>query len=78
MDALRKIETESPYKDDFTFQVISMGSPEGKAASEKYDWQKQGHGLVVLDADGTQRALLPGHNYGRAEILAALDKLRKP
>ena len=30
------------------------------------------HGLVVFDADGEAQAKLPGHQFGRPEIEAAL------
>ena len=74
VDALAKIEKEAPYKDRFEFEVIPMGSPEGKAGAEKYDWQGHGHGLVIL-RDGKLLKLIPGHSYGRDEIIAALDEV---
>lgn len=77
MNALSKIETEAPYKDRFSFKVIPMNSPEGKASDGKYDWERQGHGLVILKPDGSVRAKFPGHLYAdkaREKILAELDK----
>ncbi len=74
MGALSKIETEAPYKDKFDFEVISMETPQGTAASKKYDWQGLRHGLVIL-RKGKQIKLIPGHKYGRDEIVAALDEV---
>ncbi len=73
MNALDVIKTEAPYKDRFTFEIVGMGSERGKASDEKYDWENEGHGLVVLSADGTLLAKIPGHKYERPEIIEALD-----
>ena len=74
MNALSKIETEAPYKDKFDFEVIAMSTPEGEQAGKKYDWQGHGHGLVILRG-GKLLKLIPGHKYGRDEIVAALDEV---
>ena len=78
MNALSELQNEAPYKDRFDFEIIPMDSPKGKASNDKYDWQKQGHGFVILAPDGKLRSILPGHGYGRDEIVAELDKALKP
>jgi hypothetical protein len=77
VNALGELETEAPYKDRFTFEIVGMGSERGKASEEKYDWENEAHGLVVLASDGTVLAKIPGHRYGRDEIVAALDGAMK-
>lgn len=73
MNALGEIETEAPYKDRFSFEIVGMGSERGKASQEKYDWENEGHGLVVLADDGKVLAKIPGHRYERDAIITALD-----
>jgi hypothetical protein len=35
------------------------------------------HGLVGLDADGVEKAHVPGHQFGREEILAAIEAVMR-
>ena len=35
------------------------------------------HGLIGLDSDGKVRVKLPGHNYGKEEIVEQIEDLLK-
>ncbi len=56
MCALGEIETEAPYEDRLSFQIVGMGSERGKASQEKYDWENEGHGYerdeIIAALDG--------------------------
>ena len=68
--AVRELEAE--YEGQFKFEIIP---PEEtlKRAEELGLYDLGSHGLVVLDAEGKELAHLPGHQFGRAEIEAAMQ-----
>jgi hypothetical protein len=53
-------------------------SPEDTAAAvdelEEFGFTELKHGLVAFNAAGEAVAKIPGHNFGRAEIEAALQE----
>ena len=57
------------------FRVSSLTTPEGRVESEKYDWQGKLHGLVGFDTFGKQAILIPGHEYGKERVRAAVEEL---
>jgi hypothetical protein len=68
--AVRELEAE--YEGRFKFEIIP---PEEtlKRAEELGLYDLGSHGLVVLDPKGKELAHLPGHEFGRAEIEAAMQ-----
>jgi hypothetical protein len=64
-------ELEKEYEGQFKFEIIP---PEEtlKRAEELGLYDLGSHGLVVLAPDGKELAHLPGHQFGRAEIEAAM------
>jgi len=68
--AVRELEAE--YEGRFTFEIVP---PEEtlKRAEELGLYDLGSHGLVVLDSKGVEVAHLPGHQFGREEIEAAMQ-----
>lgn len=67
MHALDEIKTKAPYKDRLTFEVVTLNSKENNEAAAKYEWEGHGHGLVVLNPDGSLDQLLAGHMYAKTD-----------
>ena len=67
---MRELETE--YEGRVRVVIVS-GEETATRAEEIEAYELGSHGLVVLDADGVRRAHLPGHDYGRAEIVVAIE-----
>ncbi len=67
---------EQVHSDKIDFVIVS---PEDTAAAadeiEAFGFTALKHGLVVFDAEGEAIAKLPGHQFGQAEIEAALKPL---
>lgn len=68
-------ELEQEYEGRARFDIVP---PEETAESgdelAEYGFTELKHGLVVLDPEGEAVAKLPGHQFGRAEIEAALQE----
>ena len=77
MDALSEIQKDGKYNDGFEFKTIDMKAPGGAEAAAKYDWEGLKHGLVILNPDGSTHTKIPGHNYEKKDIVAALDAASK-
>lgn len=69
MTAVRGLEDE--YAGRVQFELVSPEDTEARH-DELVEYGLGSHGLVVLDPDGVPRATLPGHEFGEAEIRAAL------
>jgi hypothetical protein len=65
-------ELEQDYGERVDFVLVSP--EETKQRSEELAGYGLGsHGLVAFAADGSVRARLPGHEFGRDEIVAATE-----
>lgn len=70
-------DLEKKYEGRVAFEILSATSPEGRAATERNGWKDALHGLEALAPDGRVVGNLPGHNYGREEVLAQVEALLK-
>ena len=70
MAAVRELEPE--YEGRIVFEIIP---PEEtlKRAEELQEFDLGSHGMVIFDADGVDRAHIPGHEFGRPEIEVAIQ-----
>ncbi len=72
--AVRELEQE--YGDRVAFHVVpAEETMRSQAAIEEYGFTAQKHGLVVFSGSGEPRAKLPGHQFGKEEIRAAIDEV---
>ena len=65
------------YKGRVSFDILSATSPEGQAATKRNGWNDALHGLEALTPDGRVTGQLPGHDYGREEIVGKVEDLLK-
>ena len=70
---MRELQTE--YEGQVEF-VIVPAEETATRAEEIASYELGSHGLVVFDAEGEPRASLPGHSFGKSEILAAIVKVQ--
>ena len=63
------------YAGKVRLTVVEAFSEEGKAAQVKYGFGEQLHGTVGIGPGGETLFVLPGHQYGRDEIVAEIDKI---
>ena len=69
-------ELEKDYGRWMDFNVIPAEvTAESQEEIEAFGFAELRHGLVVFDAAGDVAATLPGHQFGRSEIEAALQPL---
>ncbi len=69
---------EKEYQGRVEFRLDTATSAAGKAACERNGWGDALHGLEALAPDGRVVGHLPGHRYGRDEIVAQVEALLKP
>lgn len=55
--------------------ITPIDSDEGRKAIETYGWAGPGHGLVTFKTSGEALGNLPGHNFGKTEIKAEIERL---
>lgn len=67
-------ELKRVYEGRVEFEVRDVNSPEGQAATKAHGWETARHGLVVIGADGEVAGVLPGHDFGKDEIMAEVEK----
>lgn len=66
-------ELQTEYAGRADFNIISAEETAKRGDEiEEFGFTELKHGLVVFAGDGVAVALLPGHNFGREEIEAAL------
>ena len=68
-------ELEKEYEGKVTFKVIPLQSPEAQKEIERYDFEELSHGLVGFDKSGKHTVTIPGHNFGKEEIVAKIEEL---
>ena len=69
-------ELETEYGNSIEFNII--GAEETAAKADElaiYGFTDLKHGLVVFDANGDAQVKMPGHEFGKAEIQAAIEKV---
>lgn len=66
-------ELETEYEGQVVF-VIVPAEETVQRSEEIAAYGLGSHGLVVFDAEGVPRAELPGHSFGKAEIVAAIEE----
>ena len=66
-------ELEKEYGDKVVFNIISADETEKRQDEiDKFGFTALRHGLVVFGPDGKVEAKLPGHQFERSEIEAAM------
>ena len=65
------------YKGRVLFEILSATSPEGQAATKRNGWNDALHGLEAVAPDGSVTGHLPGHDYGREQIVEQVEALLK-
>jgi hypothetical protein len=69
-------ELENEYGDEVDFVVISAAETAQRAHEiEEFGFTDLRHGLVGFTADGVPLVKMPGHQYGKPEIVAAIEAL---
>jgi len=69
-------ELEQEYGARVDFRVVpAEETARSQADIEAFGFTAQKHGLVVFDGSGEPRVKLPGHQYGKAEIQAAIEEV---
>ncbi len=68
-------ELQTEYEGRVKFEVLRADNDAGRQAAMDYDFGKTMHGLAAFDAKGEHVFSLPGHSYGKAEIVAKLAEL---
>ncbi|MAG64100.1 hypothetical protein CMO84_11325 [Candidatus Woesearchaeota archaeon] len=69
-------ELATEYEGKVKFELIS--AEETLAAGEdmaEFGFNDAKHGLVAFDSQGEAKVKLPGHNFGREEIVSAIDQV---
>lgn len=70
-------ELEREYQGKVEFKVLRADNEEGRQAAMDYDFGKAMHGAAGFDSKGEHVFSLPGHSYGKAEIVAKLAELSR-
>ena len=65
-------ELEQEYEGRVRFEIVPAEQT-AERADELKQYELGSHGLVAFDAEGVPRAHIPGHMFGRAEIVAAIE-----
>lgn len=68
-------ELEEEYQGRVTFEIIQQSEPRFQKEVDQFEFGAQRHGLVGLTVDGEVGAKIPGHQFGREEIEAAIQKI---
>ena len=70
-------ELEKEYEGRVRFEIIPAEETAVRA-DELEEYELGSHGLVAFDSEGVVRAHIPGHTFGRAEIVAAIEAATRP
>lgn len=69
-------ELEPQYEGRIDFVLIPAEETAKRADEiETYGFTEARHGLVGFTSEGDPLVKLPGHNFGKAEIVAAIEEL---
>ncbi len=69
-------ELAKEYEGHVDFNVIPAEETNRRTAEiESYGFAEQRHGLVGFDANGEVRVKIPGHDYGKSEIILAIQRV---
>lgn len=74
MAAVGDLENAYGNRVDFTI-VPAEETNRRQAEIQAFGFAEQRHGLVGFTADGTALVKIPGHQFGRPEIEAAVQQL---
>lgn len=66
---MRELETE--YAGRIRFEIVQVYGRE----EEVRGFGLGNHGLVGFDPEGNAKVFLPGHQYGREEVVAKVEEL---
>ena len=69
-------ELATEYEGKVRFELVSP--EETLAAGEdiaKFGFTDAKHGLVAFDSSGEAQVKIPGHSFGREEIVAAIEQV---
>lgn len=72
--AVRAVLQEEAYAGRFDFQVFPWEHDKSSEARDRYGFGPDKHGFALVGADGALLSVRPGHDYGKDEIRADLDK----
>lgn len=65
-------ELEGEYEGRVRFEIVSAEETAARA-DELVKYELGSHGLVVFDPEGVPQAHIAGHEFGREEIIAAIE-----
>lgn len=71
--AVRGLENEGTYNDKVRFVVTEVTSDEIRKEIE--GWEGLGNHGLVGTSDGALKVMIPGHEFGRTQIVAKIDEL---
>jgi hypothetical protein len=67
-------ELEPEYEGRVRFVLIPAAETAQRSDEiEAFGFTDKKHGLVVFASDGEARVKIPGHEFGKTEIVAAID-----
>jgi hypothetical protein len=70
------LRDEGTYRGKVNFYVIEVDSDHVKAEVKR--WPGLGsHGLIGTTPDGQLKVVIPGHQFGKVEIIEKIDELLK-
>ena len=67
-------ELEPEYEGRIDFVLVSPDDTKARV-NELEEYELGSHGLVAFDAQGELRAHIPGHEFGREEIVVVIEKV---
>lgn len=70
---MRELETEGTYADKIRFTIVPNSTP--GFAKDVAGFGLGSHGLVGLSSSGEAVKKLPGHSYGKSEIIEVIQAL---
>ena len=72
-------ELEPKYKDRVDFVVVpALETAKRQAEIEAFGFKDQKHGMVAFARDKSAAVKLPGHNFGKPQIEAAIQTVLAP
>lgn len=71
--AVRGLESEGTYEDKVRFVVTEVTT--NAIRDEIAAWEGLGNHGLVGTSDGALKVMLPGHEFGRSQIVAKIDEM---